>query len=211
MKSEARTDSKQGIEDFFIFYAFGFTEKKKNPHKKITCLKDIKESTFTLLLESLSKQFEIFLANRLTRRTRLGHFFFFASLTHATVSRKPSVPSNNWWHSSTSVVVVWHQQFRFKILLIHRNVAIYGVVTLKACDDRLTSNISGWLSSSVEVVRVYCIIRNDAATCFFFVFFLSGSLIYIYSFVCHSCKFSCIWLESKIVTGMRFFPLFAKT
>ena len=44
--------------------------------KKIKCLNNTRANTFTLLLETLSKHFEIFLANRLTRRARFGHLFF---------------------------------------------------------------------------------------------------------------------------------------
>ena len=54
---------------------------------------------------------------------------------------------------------------------------------LKACVDRLSSNTSGWLSSSVEVVRVYCIIRNDADNCFLFLISADYCLLLCRSFL----------------------------
>ena len=64
------------------------------------------------------------------------------------------------------MLVVRHQQFRFEISLIQKNDTIYGVFTLKARDQRLVSNIIGWLSSSVKVVRIYYVIRNETDNCF---------------------------------------------
>ena len=86
--------------------------RKRKLQKKGRCLNNTQASTFILLLETLSKQFEIFLANRLTRRVRFG--IFFCLLTSTVPARE---------------------------LLIHRNVAIYGVATLQACDDGLTSYV----------------------------------------------------------------------
>lgn len=102
--------------------------------------------------------------------------------------------SRSSWHSFTIVVVVWHQQFRFEISLILRNVAIYGVVRLKARYDRRTSNIVSWLSYSVEIVRIYCFIRDDTESA------VSSNRLPSTP----SCEFPCFWLDSKVFMRLKF-------
>ena len=69
------------------------------------------------------------------------------------------------------------------------------------CYDRRTSNIIGWLNSSVEIVRTYCFIRND-----------TESAVSSNRSPSTPCEIPCFWLDSEIsVKRIKIFPSFIKT
>lgn len=90
---------------------------KRTLQKTIRCLNDPKASTFTFVLETLSKQFEMFLASSLTKIVSFGHYFpswtpawnSFAN-TYSNVKQLASLSkSRRPWHPSNPVTVVWCQ------------------------------------------------------------------------------------------------------